>query len=943
MTLHRLILRFAVLLGSLSLVAPGVAAAGTTGGAIVPGFNANTLPPNDDGSTFEPVPLGFEVNLFGTRTNQVFVNNNGNVTFDFRLSSFTPFNLLQTSQLIVAPFFADVDTRSAGDPVSYGTGSYQGRNAFGVNWINVDYFSSSTSHTRRNSFQLILVSRSDRSAGDFDIVFNYDQIQWETGRASGGNADGLGGFSARAGYALGAGVPGSAFELPGSAVNGALLDGGPNSLVAGSRGSSQPGRYVFEIRGNQTNQVSTLTPFGDAPSLRAASNASGRFVVFESMASNLAGTDGNPGSDIFRVDTLSGTTTLVSLDDAGQPLQGNAVEAAVDESGQLIAFVAPEEGVGAVNGESLYKRAARQKGGGFGIYLRNMLTGTTHRVGSANASGSGSAPQVSAGGTHIVYTAPNTDPAVGQVGQNNVFRVPLARTDNVVTPGQPQCLSCKAVTSAGAATTSNVDGESTAPALSADGSMVVWQTTAKNFVAGSAPACAQAATVVVARNMLTGAMTTLSQPAAGGSCGSGGSAAPQIDYAGQTVVFESTQPLAGGDSNAQSDIYAVSLAGGGAQQVSVSSTGAQGNGASTAPSISGDGKVVAFASTASNLDAASADSNNASDVHARSLASGQTVRLASTDAGQQANGPSERPALNFDGSRIAFDSTAGNMAAGATGGVPQVFQRANPLVAAVLRSATWWKPDEAGWGLFIFDQGNALLPAWFTYDSDGEPTWFLVAGAFPQPDGSYAGEIYRFTGVPFDQISGAAADPETLVGNAVLRFSGDSGLRFDYTVNGISQSKQMTRFPFGSRTLGCRAATESARQAATNYSDVWFDSGSAGWGLFINQIDAVMVAIWYTYDADREALFMIFVGEQQPDGSFTGEVFRQANGVPFNQITPSNPPPSDSTVVGTARFSFSSGTRGTFAYTLGSVSQSKPIERLQLGSVATVCESVPAN
>src|SRR5688572_18102892 len=102
--------------------------------AVVPGFNGATLPRNDDGST-APVPLGFEVDLFGTRTSSVIVNNNGNVTFDAPLSEFTPFNLLSTSRLIVAPFFADIDTRVAGDPVTYGTGTYENRPAFGVNWL----------------------------------------------------------------------------------------------------------------------------------------------------------------------------------------------------------------------------------------------------------------------------------------------------------------------------------------------------------------------------------------------------------------------------------------------------------------------------------------------------------------------------------------------------------------------------------------------------------------------------------------------------------------------------------------------------------------------------------------------------------------------------------------------------------------------------------------
>lgn len=214
---------------------------------IVNGFNSNTLAPNDDGST-GLVNIGFDVNFFGVTSSQLYVNNNGNVTFDSQLSTFTPFDLTSTGRQIIAPFFADVDTRNAGNPVTYGTGTFEGRDAFGTNWINVDYFASSTDHTNRNSFQLILVDRADIANGDFDFIFNYGQIQWETGTASGGSNDGLGGSSARVGYSNGTGDAGTFFELNGSAINGAFLDGGPNALISNRRNSSMDGRYIFSAR-----------------------------------------------------------------------------------------------------------------------------------------------------------------------------------------------------------------------------------------------------------------------------------------------------------------------------------------------------------------------------------------------------------------------------------------------------------------------------------------------------------------------------------------------------------------------------------------------------------------------------------------------------------------------------------------------------------------------
>lgn len=207
-------------------------------------FNANTLVANDDGSTLPAVGIGFNVDFFGVVSDQIFVNNNGNVTFENPLSTFTPFNLTSTGQQIIAPFFADVDTR-IGNEVTYGAGTIDGRNAFGVNWLNVGYFSQNIDRT--NSFQLVLVDRSDTGVGNFDIEFNYDQIEWETGDASGGS-NGLGGDSARVGFSNGTGNPETFFELPGSAVNGTFLNGGSNSLVGNSRNSNVLGRYVFAAR-----------------------------------------------------------------------------------------------------------------------------------------------------------------------------------------------------------------------------------------------------------------------------------------------------------------------------------------------------------------------------------------------------------------------------------------------------------------------------------------------------------------------------------------------------------------------------------------------------------------------------------------------------------------------------------------------------------------------
>ena len=208
------------------------------------GLFTNVLPANDDGST-GLVNLGFTALIGVTNYTQTYVNNNGNITFNNALSTFTPSAISSGSfGPIIAPFFADVDTRgSASDVVRYGAATLGGSNVFGVNYINVGVYAS---QNILNTFQMILTDRNDVAAGDFDIQFNYDSILWEAGTASGALPGGLGGISALVGYWTSAA---SNATLAGSLVNGALINGGLNALISNSLNSNVLGQYNFFVRG----------------------------------------------------------------------------------------------------------------------------------------------------------------------------------------------------------------------------------------------------------------------------------------------------------------------------------------------------------------------------------------------------------------------------------------------------------------------------------------------------------------------------------------------------------------------------------------------------------------------------------------------------------------------------------------------------------------------
>jgi len=224
-----------------------------------PGCRAIALPPNDDGSS-NAVSLPFAANFYGRTYTFLYVNNNGNVTFDRPMSTYTPFRITATTPPIIAPFLADVDTRALGSEVvrySAGAITFNGRPAFCVDWVKVGYYSVHAD--KLNSFQLILVDRGDVNPGDFDIVFNYDRLLWETGDASGGS-NGFGGMAAGAGFSSGTGNPSQFFELVGSLASGALLDSNASTgLTRTSRNSTTLGRHIFEVRNGSAPAGGLLT------------------------------------------------------------------------------------------------------------------------------------------------------------------------------------------------------------------------------------------------------------------------------------------------------------------------------------------------------------------------------------------------------------------------------------------------------------------------------------------------------------------------------------------------------------------------------------------------------------------------------------------------------------------------------------------------------------
>ncbi len=159
------------------------------------------------------------LNFFGNQYTHIYVNNNGNLTFAGPNSTYTPTSIAAGTLAIIAPYWADADTRGAHTSDAHNEVDYSVDEANGVftaTWDSVGYYPAQSSPT--NSFQVQLINEG---SGNFDIIFRYQSIGWTAGQASGG-VNGLGGIAAREGY--NSGTPGlTEFELPGSGVQSSDL------------------------------------------------------------------------------------------------------------------------------------------------------------------------------------------------------------------------------------------------------------------------------------------------------------------------------------------------------------------------------------------------------------------------------------------------------------------------------------------------------------------------------------------------------------------------------------------------------------------------------------------------------------------------------------------------------------------------------------------------
>jgi Tol biopolymer transport system component len=390
-------------------------------------------------------------------------------------------------------------------------------------------------------------------------------------------------------------------------------------------------------------------------------SADGRFVAFESEATNLVSGDTNNFRDIFVHDRQTGQTTRVSVASDGTQSNQHSYNPSISADGRYVAF--ESEATNLVSGDTNNHRD---------IFVHDRQTGQTTRVsvasGGAQANDFSSNPSISADGRYVAFISvannlvggntepPPNNPASGDTGVDH---------DVFVHDRQTGATTLVSVAMDG----SEGNGDSEEVSISADGRYVAFMSWASNLVSGDTNNLSD----IFVRDLQTNQTTRVSV-ASDGTQANNFSFEPSISADGRYVAFMSwADNLVSGDTNGDWDIFVHDRQTGATIRVSVATGGGQAAGRSQRPSISADGRYVAFASSASNL--VSGDTNNHPDIFVHDRQTGVTTRVSVASDGTQTYVFSFDPSISADGRYVAFGSEADNLVSGDTNGRFDIFVR----------------------------------------------------------------------------------------------------------------------------------------------------------------------------------------------------------------------------------------------------------------------------
>ncbi len=465
---------------------------------------------------------------------------------------------------------------------------------------------------------------------------------------------------------------------------------------------------------------------GDSWSTSASISAQGRYVAFRSDAANLVAGDTNSTVDIFVRDRQTGETTRVSVASDGTQADDWSTLPAISASGRYVTFYSAATNL-----------VAGDTNDQLDVFVHDRQTGETSRVSVASDGAQGDAgsdlPSISASGRYVAFSSWATNLVAGDLN---------ATADIFVHDRQTGETTRVSVASDGG------QGEdwSTSPSISALGRYVAFTSYATSLVVGDTNDAAD----VFVRDRQTGETTRVSV-ASGGAQGDAGSYTPSISADGRYVAFYSLATnLVTGDTNSTADIFVHDRQTGETSRVSVDSDGMQAVGGHCyAPSISADGRYVAFYSYATNLVAG--DTNDALDVFAHDRQTGETTRVSVASDGAQGDGGSYSPSISAMGTLVAFDSVATNLVEGDANDTGDVFLHGpwfRVYLPRTVKNFAFWRltirlgQDNVEQGLSLDDGGDVDTEVVWAGSPPLEARRTGNGQALPSPDGNDIPDFY---------------------------------------------------------------------------------------------------------------------------------------------------------------------------------------------------------
>lgn len=403
--------------------------------------------------------------------------------------------------------------------------------------------------------------------------------------------------------------------------------------------------------------------YTDGDSFQPSISADGQVIAFSSKASNLVPGDTNGIEDVFVFDRGTGSVQRVSVASDGTEaisfVSGfGSSGPSISADGRYVAFFSCAHNLTADDDDNACD-----------VFVHDRDTAETTKVSVASDGTGGSSssgiPSISADGRYVAFMslAPNLVPD----DTNDA-------SDIFVHDRQTGETSRVSVNSLGEQIVSEdmwpIAFDS--PAISGDGRFVTFTTNAATVVADDT----NSSNDVFIHDRETGETSRVSV-AADGTEGDGDSAGASISSDGRYVAFQSwASNLVAGDNNGQQDVFVRDMYNGDVTRVSVASDGTEGAGYSESPSISSDGRYVAFDSYASNL--VPDDLNTLLDIFVHDRQTGTTSRVL-VGGSESQSGPSMSPAISATGQFVAFSSRTLN-------GTPAV--------------------DDDFWDIYLYDRGN---------------------------------------------------------------------------------------------------------------------------------------------------------------------------------------------------------------------------------------------